>query len=104
MQNWDFNISFVPEAIIDIYEITRYYEIQQPGLGKEFYEYINESLELLKIFPYIYKRFYKKYRISILSKFPFNIVYQIDKQGKNVIIYIVFHQSRNLRSIKKRLN
>lgn len=78
----------------EIEETIKFYESRRKGLGKQFLEYFKGYLKILKTNPELFS--IKKppfYRELPLKKFPFVIVYEIFQN--EVIIYSVFHTSRN---------
>lgn len=78
----------------EIEETIEFYERRRKGLGKQFLHYFKGYLKILKINPELFS--IKKppfYRELPLKKFPFVIVYEIFQN--EVIIYSVFHTSRN---------
>ncbi|WP_255566572.1 type II toxin-antitoxin system RelE/ParE family toxin [Flavobacterium tagetis] len=63
-------------------------------MGKQFLTYLKSYLKVLKINPELFE--IKKqpgYREMTLVKFPFVIIYEII--GTEIIIYSIFHTSRN---------
>lgn len=77
----------------DIDEAFLWYELQKEGLGFEFIDIINESLEKIRISPFSYQKIYKILHRFVLRRFPYNIFYYIDDD----VVYItaVFHTKRN---------
>ncbi len=78
----------------EIVETIEFYESRRGGLGKQFLDYFKGYLKILKTNPELFS--IKKppfYRELALKKFPFVIVYEIFQN--EVIIYSVFHTSRN---------
>ena len=85
-------ISKLAESEID--ETIEFYESKRKGLGKQFLDYFKGYLKILKTNPELFS--IKKspfYRELPLKKFPFVIIYEIFQN--EVIIYSVFHTSRN---------
>ncbi|WP_310559313.1 type II toxin-antitoxin system RelE/ParE family toxin [Flavobacterium sp.] len=85
-------ISVLAESEIE--ETIEFYENRKKGLGKQFLEYFRGYLKILKTNPELFS--IKKpplYRELALKKFPFVIIYEIFQN--EVIIYSVFHTSRN---------
>lgn len=74
--------------------LNEFYESRSKGLGKQFLTYLKSYLKVLKTNPELFE--IKKqpgYREMTLVKFPFVIIYEII--GTEIIIYSVFHTSRN---------
>ena len=94
MQNMVFKIVISRIAESEIEETIEFYEGKRKGLGKHFLDYFNGYLKILKTNPELFS--IKKspfYRELALKKFPFVIIYEIFQN--EVIIYSVFHTSRN---------
>ena len=89
-----FKIKILPLAEKEIDESIEFYEGRSKGLGKQFLTYLKFHLKILKINPKLFE--IKKepgYRELTLIKFPFVIIYEIIVD--EVIVYSVFHTSRN---------
>jgi hypothetical protein len=84
-----FTVIFKEEADSDIFEARRWYESRQIGLGDKLLDEIEEYVKLLEQDPQIYQVRKQNWRYCLLKKFPYIIVYEIDKQ--EVIVYAVFN-------------
>lgn len=94
MQNMVFKIKILPLAEKEIDESIEFYEGRSKGLGKQFLTYLNSYLKVLKTNPELFEiKKEPSYREMTLVKFPFVIIYEII--GTEIIIYSVFHTSRN---------
>lgn len=82
-------------AINDIQDAYQWYEEQQTGLGYLFIQEIQDAYIKLKEHPVIYQKVKYGFRQLNINKFPYVIVYDVDDTNKLVIIYTVFHTSRN---------
>jgi toxin ParE1/3/4 len=81
-----------PEAKADIQESFDWYEKQKAGLGNEFLEEVDKGLSQLILNPLYYTALNKDLRRYRIKRFPFLIIYGIDK--KKVIVFGVRHMSR----------
>jgi len=70
-----------------------WYEQQQPGLGEAFLSAVDNSFSKIVFHPEYFSIVNKGYRQIRLMRFPFVVVYEII--GSNVVIFAVFHTSRN---------
>ena len=89
-----FKIKILPLAENEIDDSIEFYESRSKGLGKQFMSYLQSYLKVLKTNPQLFE--IKKepgYRELTLVKFPFVIIYEIIEN--EVIVYSVFHTSRN---------
>lgn len=94
MQNMAFKIKILPLAEKEIDESIEFYESRSKGLGKQFLTYLKSYLKVLKTNPGLFEiKKEPSYREMTLVKFPFVIIYEII--GTQIIIYSVFHTSRN---------
>ncbi|MFC4477384.1 type II toxin-antitoxin system RelE/ParE family toxin [Flavobacterium chungangensis] len=89
-----FKITILPLAEKEIEESIEFYESRSRGLGKQFLTYLKSYLKVLKTNPELFEiRKQPSYREMTLVKFPFVIIYEII--GSEIIIYSIFHTSRN---------
>lgn len=72
-----------------------WYEEQQEGLGERFVAKIQQRLNQIIDNPEKYKIVYKNYREITIEKFPYQIVYVIEKLKRQILIIAVFHTKRN---------
>jgi plasmid stabilization system protein ParE len=75
-----------PEARLDIYEASRFYDRQSDGLGDKFVESIFEDMERLSQFAGIHSKLGRYFRI-LSRKFPFMICY--DVSGEEIVVVAV---------------
>lgn len=71
-----------PEARLDIYEASCFYDRQSDGLGDKFIESIYGDLERLERFAGIHSRRGRYFRI-FSQKFPYMICYDI--KGEEIV-------------------
>lgn len=69
----------------DIADATEWYELQQKGLGEKFIEDWETTVEYIISNPNAYQRKLKQYRHAYFKKFPYLIVYELERT--NIIIY-----------------
>ena len=89
-----FNIVISGLAESEIEKTIEFYESRRKGLGKQFLQYFKGYLKILKTKPELFS--IKKppfYRELPLKNFPFVIIYEVFQN--EVIVYSVFHTSRN---------
>jgi hypothetical protein len=80
---------------------ARWYEAQQPGLGKAFTDSVELALEGILHDPLLLPLVYKHYHRKIVRRFPYMVLYKVEV----ATIYVVacMHMRRNPRSWRKRL-
>lgn len=96
------NYSLSREAEDDMLEAYVWYEQQRAGLGEEFLESLDKAREAILQNPATYRaRYKKKVRAFLVDRFPYLILYVLEKKDVNVIS--VFNTSRDSKSWKKRI-
>lgn len=86
------NIGLDPLAVTEMQTTFDYYEEQQIGLGDDFITEVDDSFELISIFPDAFPIKYKQLRGYVLPKFPFIIFYNYT--DTEIRIVSIFHTSR----------
>ena len=90
-----------PEAEQDIAEAYSWYEGRRAGLGEEFLSSVDACLEAIRRAPETYATIHESYRRSLTRRFPYAVFYE-HTQG-TVIVYCVFHTSRDPGKWRQRL-
>jgi plasmid stabilization system protein ParE len=88
------------EARNELDEAYSWYESQQPGLGDDFLEQVEEALDRTCQMPESYPAVYRDVRRSIVRRFPYTIYYRI--VSSRVIITAVFHGRRDPKAWQAR--
>jgi toxin ParE1/3/4 len=96
-----YKIQIEPEAQQDIQDAVRWYNSQQKGLGRRFYDELKEFIAALKHNP-LYQIRYDNVRCLPIKKFPYTLHFTINETEKLVVIRAVFHTSRHPNIPKKR--
>jgi len=81
------------EADLEIAEAYKWHEDKSKFLGEEFLIELDEYFSFLENNPYSCQVRYKSYRLFPLKRFHYMIVYEIENE--NVIVYSVFHMSKD---------
>ena len=96
-------ITFLLEAEKEMNASAQYYNQQSFGLGFDFLEEIEKSLQLieknLERWPY-YEENIRKYNTP---RFPFSLLYVFEKELDKIIIIAVAHQKRKPGYWKQRI-
>jgi Plasmid stabilisation system protein. len=96
-----YTLEIKEEADADIAESYIWYETQKPSLGDTFLEEVDEYFEVLIKNPEAFQiKNRKNNRLAPLKKFPFVIVYRIEQSS--IVVFAVYHTSRNPKKWKKR--
>ena len=97
-----YKIIIRPEAEYDLKETFSWYEDKRKGLGHVFLLQVDAGLRFIERNPEIHPAEYKETRKHLIKRFPYKIIYLIEKQ--TIIILAVIHTKRSPRLIKKRTN
>ncbi len=73
------------DALKETQDSSIYYNNCEKGLGYDFLNEVNLGLRLIEENPYLYSCIKKDFRRILINKFPFGIIYKINKN----VIYIV---------------
>lgn len=84
-----FNLEIRVAARIDIQEAINWYEKKQVGLGKTFVSEFRNTLKYIIENPAYFRRLGSSFREAKIRKFPFLVIYRIDKD--KIIIFSVFN-------------
>ena len=93
-----FTIFVTGEAETEIESAYDWYEEQETNLGHKFIARIEVAYQLILDFPFGFPARRKDYRECFIGIFPFVIIYSV--VGNRIIVYKVFHTSRNPRKKK----
>jgi mRNA-degrading endonuclease RelE of RelBE toxin-antitoxin system len=83
------------DAFKNIQDTCEWYELQSKGLGQRYKKQTKKQIQSLKQDPYQFSIKYNEIRCRKIEKFPFLIHYRIDDTTKIIIVFAVFHTSRN---------
>ncbi|WP_256874382.1 addiction module protein [Nostoc sp. C057] len=73
-----------------------WYESQKPGLGDEFLDCVDETVNLICQMPESYAVTYRDVRRAIVRRFPYAVYYRI--VSSRVIVTAIFHGRRDPKS------
>jgi toxin ParE1/3/4 len=95
------NIQFLKQAKEESEESKEYYESKRLGLGKEFAQEVDKTLQRIEETPEQFPEVYKTVRRALLDRFPFCIFFRLKETVIQVIA--VFHTSRDPEKWKNRI-
>ena len=93
-------IRFLPEAEAELIEAAQWYREQAVGLDYEFLRCIDDALAKIGRVPRIFPVVHRQLRRALVKRFPYAIFFEV--QGEIVLVYAVFHFSRNPKDWKMR--
>jgi plasmid stabilization system protein ParE len=81
-----------------------WYEDKRPGLGHGFLLQVDAGLELIERNPEIYPPEYKRTRKHVIKRFPYKVVYLLEKE--RIVVLAVIHGKRGwiiiIKCLRKR--
>ncbi len=93
-------IQFLKQAKSESEESKEYYNLKRTGLGKEFAQEVDLTLQRIQENPEQFPETYKTISKAILNRFPFCIFFRIKETVIQIIA--VFHTGRNPEKWKDR--
>ena len=92
---------FSPEAGADIKATHRWYEAQQPGLGREFRPAPVAATWRIQRTPESFRIASDTLHRALVRRFPFEVFYEFDDE--RVVVHLVFHTSQDPVKWRERL-
>lgn len=97
----NFIIELTEDAKDDAFQAVKWYDKQKTGLGNLFIEYLNDTLKKIEALPTGYKKIYRQVRQAALKKFPYVVLYKVNR---NIItVHAIFHTSQSLKKKLRKL-
>ena len=95
-----YNVRIRPDAERDIEDAAQWYELQRQGLGHEFMDSVEQTLNRISENPSLYPVVHRGSRRALIRKFPFGVHYVVT--GDSVVVIAVMHVRRDPRRWKSR--
>jgi len=95
-----YSVRLREEAEHDLDEAAFWYESQMPGLGHDFLDSVEQSLNSVEQKPFSYPVVHRSTHRAVVSRFPFAIFYVVREYEISIIA--VMHGSRNPARWKQR--
>lgn len=95
------NREFLPLAEEEMNEAARFYEERSPGLGRDFLDQVERTIESIAVHPHSGRQISENIRRRILGRFPFAILYSLEPD--RIVIVAVMHLHRQPGYWKARL-
>ncbi|MEA2072910.1 MAG: type II toxin-antitoxin system RelE/ParE family toxin [Campylobacterota bacterium] len=86
-------IEFLPEAKYELDDAVDFYELQLQGLGGTFKNIAKSTIKRVSMFPTAWTEIKPSIRRCIMHKFPYNVLYSIEKDC--ILIIAIAHHHRN---------
>ena len=97
----DYVLVFRPEVREELEEVYHWYESQQPGLGDDFLDCVDEILDRICQMPESYPVVYRDVRRAVVRRFPYAVYYRI--VSSRVIVTAIFHGRRDSTALQTRI-
>jgi plasmid stabilization system protein ParE len=94
-------VQFRPNVSAEAKRIAADYDLQQPGLGNDFYTELLATIDRLEYHPYLYGVVWRQVRAAPVHRFPYSAYYEV--MSDHVIIYTVVHERRSARVWQRRI-
>jgi plasmid stabilization system protein ParE len=91
---------FLTPALAEIREAAEFYEERVSGLGADFLDEVDATIDRMLQFPEAWGRLGEEFRKCHLRRFPYSIIYSV-QSDQEIVIVSVFHQSREPRSSRR---
>ncbi|HDH34315.1 MAG TPA: type II toxin-antitoxin system RelE/ParE family toxin [Nitrospirae bacterium] len=85
-------VRFLKPAQSELDDIFAWYETQSQGLGTQFLDDFDRTVRRIAAYPFSSHEIEKGLRRSLLSRFPYGIIYGIDSE--TIIVVAVAHLHR----------
>ena len=89
------NFSFHPDAEIELHQAINYYEEVRNGLGFDFATEVYAAIQRAATLPEAWAVINGDIRRSLVSRFPFGILYSVEPSGIYIIAIMNLHREPN---------
>jgi plasmid stabilization system protein ParE len=93
-------VRLLPEAEKELLDAAQWYSEQSVGLDYEFMRCIDEATAKLGRTPFMFPVVYRGKRRVLVKRFPYAIIFDVLED--EILIYAIFHFSRNPKRWKQR--
>ena len=91
-----------PEARLDLEAAARWYETQEPGLGRKFLHEVRQAFDRIRSNPEAYAEGYRNTRRALIWRFPYGVIYlPVPEQG-SIVVLAVLHCGRDPKLWRQR--
>jgi hypothetical protein len=94
-------VNFLPPARAELAEVVAYYNSRKEGLGAEFAEEVQRTIQRIIQYPEAWAPLSKRTRQCRTQRFPYGVIYQF--RGNGILIVAVRHLHRDPQGWKTRL-
>jgi len=81
-------LRYTSRAMNDLDIAFEWYEEQRRGLGYDFLDCVEASIEIIQKMPKLYAKHHEQFRRALARRFPFSIFYTIEE--KEIVVHAIF--------------
>ncbi len=81
-------------AQLDLQDVYEWYERKKAGLGDEFLDEFDETINKIEKNPFHASGYDDKTRSASLKRFPYEVIYLVDEYKHEVYVIAIGHQHR----------
>lgn len=85
-------VVFTTYARLELRDATAFYELELPGLGRQFKEEVKKAILRVVAYPEAWSIERSEVRKYILHRFPYKILYSVEED--HILIIAIAHQHR----------
>jgi toxin ParE1/3/4 len=94
-------MTYLPEYYDDIDEAMAWYDRKQRGLGIEFLDELERTLNRIRKSPDLFSLLDRRIRVAKLARFPYGVYFRSD--SPELLVIGVLHLHRSTRTWKRRI-
>jgi toxin ParE1/3/4 len=91
-----------PEARLDLEAAARWYEAQEPGLGRRFLEEVRQAFRRIQSNPEASGSGYRNTRRALIRRFPYGVIYLPVPERDTIVVLAVLHCGRDPKLWRQR--
>jgi plasmid stabilization system protein ParE len=86
---------YLPVALTEYRDAVTWYNERSKRVAEDFVKIVREKIESICENPTRYRNTFKYFYETSLKKYPYYLIYMIDKANKIIVITSVYHHKRN---------
>ncbi len=86
-------LAVLPEAKRDLRKAVDWYEAEKAGLGFQFMQAVDSTIDSIVSNPLIYAVVYAQARLARVHPYPYQICFQYE--GTRIVIFAITHTARD---------
>ena len=94
-------VRFLDAAKTEFDDAVKYYDEQRSGLGLNFGEEVEQTLERIAHYPDAWSRLSLRIRRCLVNRFPYSVIYE--NRGEIIIVVAIQHHHQRPESWRSRV-